>query len=110
MRRGPPQSVDDPSAAAADALRLGDMELGEKLARSALKRSESLTARLTLAQAVSWQGRGREADEILAAVDPGSLSEADLMAWALPRAANQFWMLSEPTQAVAFLQTIRNRA
>ena len=31
------------------------------------------------------------------------------MAWALPRAANQFWMLSEPTQAIAFLQTIRNR-
>jgi hypothetical protein len=31
------------------------------------------------------------------------------MAWALPRAANQFWMLSQPTQAVAFLQTVRNR-
>ncbi len=95
--------------AAAEALRLGDMESGERLARSALEQSESLTARLTLAQALAWQGRGREADEALAAVDPDGLSETDLMAWALPRAANQFWMLSEPTKAAAFLQTVRNR-
>jgi hypothetical protein len=32
-----------------------------------------------------------------------------LMAWALPRAANQFWMLSEPERATAFLQATRNR-
>lgn len=101
--------TDDATAAAAEALRQGDMEAGEELARSALQREESLAARLTLAQALSWQGRGREADEILAAVDPAGLSETDLMAWTLPRAANQFWMLSEPTQAVAFLQTTRNR-
>jgi hypothetical protein len=110
MRRVPPESVDDPGAAATEALRLGDLESAENLAWSALARSESLAARLTLAQAVAWQGRGREADQILAAVDPDSLSEPDLMAWALPRAANQFWMLSKPTQAIAFLQTIRNRA
>src|ERR1700739_42325 len=101
--------TDDASAAAAEALRVGDLELGETLARSALRGSGSLAARLTLAQALAWQGRGREADETLAAVDPSGLSDADLMAWALPRAANQFWLLSKPTQAVAFLQTIRNR-
>jgi hypothetical protein len=101
--------TDDASAAAAEALRVGDLELGETLARSALQGSGSLAARLILAQALAWQGRGREADETLAAVDPSGLSETDLMAWALPRAANQFWMLSKPTQAVAFLQTIRNR-
>ncbi len=85
------------------------MESGERLARSALEESESLAARLTLAQALAWQGRGLEAAEVLAAVDPDGLSETDLMAWALPRAANQFWMLSEPTKAAAFLQTVRNR-
>ena len=46
---------------------------------------------------------------MLAAVDPDQLSQPELMAWALPRAANQFWMLSEPERATAFLQTIRNR-
>src|ERR1700736_665853 len=109
MRRVPPQSVDDVSAAAAEALRVGDMDLCEELARSALQRSESLATRLTLAQALAWQARGDEADEILRAVDPAELSETDLMAWALPRAAHQFWMNSQPTQAVAFLQTVRNR-
>ena len=31
------------------------------------------------------------------------------MAWALPRAANQFWMLCEPERATAFLRTTRDR-
>ena len=82
----------------------------ERAARQAvLERDPDLDARLTLAQALAWQGRGREADEVLAAVDPAGLSDTELMAWALPRAANQFWMLSEPERATAFLQTTRNR-
>src|SRR6185437_846166 len=51
----------------------------------------------------------REAGAVLAAVDPADLSELELMAWAVPRAANQFWMLDEPERATAFLQTTRNR-
>lgn len=70
---------------------------------------DSLAARLTLAQELAWEGRGLEAEELLNAVDPSGLSETDLMAWALPRAANQFWMLSEPTRAIAFLQTVRTQ-
>ena len=31
------------------------------------------------------------------------------MAWALPRAANQFWMLSEPERATTFLQNVRRK-
>jgi len=143
--------------AATEALRLGDMELGERLARAALNppanlpappassrpadlpappassrpadllappassrpadlptppassRSSELSARLTLATALAWQGRGREAGDVLAPVNPAELSQTELMAWALPRAANQFWMLGEPTQAAAFLQTTRQR-
>jgi hypothetical protein len=68
-----------------------------------------LATRLTLAYALAWQGRGRDADAVLAEVDPSMLSETELMEWALPRAANQFWMLSEPERATAFLQTTRNR-
>jgi hypothetical protein len=96
-------------AAAADALRLGDLPLSERLGEAVLKRDPDLEARLTLAQALAWQGRGREADDVLAAVDPAKLSDAELMAWALPRAANQFWMLSQPERATAFLQTTRNQ-
>jgi tetratricopeptide (TPR) repeat protein len=104
-----PQPVADVIVAAVEALRLGDYELGERLARAALERSGALTARLALAHALAWQGLGREAEAVLAEVEPARLSEPDLMAWALPRAANQFWMLSEPTRATAFLLTARNR-
>jgi energy-coupling factor transporter ATP-binding protein EcfA2 len=104
-----PQRVADVAAAAQQALRLGDLALGERLARSALERSGGLAARLSLAHALAWQGRGREADALLAGVDSAALAEPALMDWALLRAANQFWMLSEPERATAFLRTVRNR-
>ncbi len=104
-----PQPVADLASAAEEALRLGDLELSERLARAALDRSPSLATRQTLAYALAWQGRGREADAVLDAVDPSTLSETELMEWALPRAANQFWMLSEPERATAFLRTTRGR-
>ena len=104
-----PQRVAEVVAAAQQALRLGDLALGERLARSAVERSGGLAARLALAHALAWQGRGREADAVLAAVDSAALTESALMDWTLLRAANQFWMLSEPERATAFLRTIRNR-
>jgi hypothetical protein len=103
------QPVAEVIAAAQQALQLGDLALGERLARAALERSGGLAARLALAHALAWRGRGREADAVLAAVDPAALAEPALMDWTLLRAANQFWMLSEPERATAFLRTIRNR-
>jgi ABC-type phosphate transport system ATPase subunit len=104
-----PQPVAEVVVAAEEALRLGDLVLSERLSRAAIERGGGLPARLTLAYALAWQGRGRDADGVLAEVDPASLSETELMAWALPRAANQFWMLSEPERATAFLRATRNR-
>ena len=104
-----PGAVVDVVAAAQDALRLGELALAEQLAAAALDHSGGLPARLALAYALAWQGRGRPADAVLAAVDPEQLSPSELIAWALLRAANQFWMLSEPERATAFLQTTRSR-
>ena len=104
-----PSAVADIVAASLHALRLGELTLAEQLAAAALDRSGGLAARLALAYALAWRGRGRAADAVLAAVDPGQLSPSELIAWALPRAANQFWMLSEPERATAFLQTTRSR-
>ncbi|OBY32242.1 AAA family ATPase [Mycolicibacter kumamotonensis] len=104
-----PQPAEQVVEAAQQALRLGDLELGERLARSALDRSGGLPARLALAHALAWQGRGRDADAVLSAVDPADLTESELMAWALPRAANQFFMLGEPERATAFLAATRGR-
>jgi hypothetical protein len=104
-----PGAVADLVSAAQHALRFGELVLAEKLAGAALDRSGGLPARLALGYALAWQGHGREADAVLAAVDPEQLSQSELMEWAMPRAANQFWMLSEPERATAFLQTIRSR-
>ncbi|MGN7781521.1 hypothetical protein ACTJJE_18655 [Mycolicibacterium sp. 22603] len=95
--------------AAAAALARGDLPAAEVQARSALADGASLPALLTLAQALAWQGRGTDADAVLAQVDPAGLADEDLIAWALPRAANQFWMLDQPERATAFLQAIRGR-
>ena len=97
------------SRPAEEALRLGDLELSERLGRAAVARAPGLAACVPLAYALAWQGRGRDADAVLAEVDPGTLSDTELMVWALPRAANQFWMLSEPERATAFLKTMRSR-
>jgi len=86
------------AAAADDALRLGDLELAERLGRAALP-AGGLATRVTLSYALAWQGRGPDADAVLAEVDATALTEPALLMWALPRAANQFWMLSEPERA-----------
>ena len=97
------------ASAAAEALRLGDLDLSERLARSAVSAGAGLDGQLTLAYALAWQGRGREADTVLGQVELAGLTDDQLMAWALPQAANQFWMLSEPERATAFLRTTRRR-
>jgi hypothetical protein len=104
-----PNAAADIVTAAQDALRLGELELAEQLGRAALDRPDGLAARLALAYALAWQGRGRDAAAVLDAVEPEQLSQSELIEWTLPRAANQFWMLSEPERATAFLQTMRNR-
>jgi tetratricopeptide (TPR) repeat protein len=104
-----PLDTDAVVAAAQEALRLGDLGLAERLAGGALGHEDHLGARLAMSYALAWQGRGREADAVLAAVDTAALSEEQMMAWALPRAANQFWMLSEPERATTFLHNVRGR-
>ncbi|MCB0932602.1 MAG: ATP-binding protein [Mycobacterium sp.] len=108
-----PVDGDSVVAATQEALRLGDLGLAERLARGALDRGEQFSrqfeARLALSSTLAWQGRGREADAVLAAVDTTGLSDQQVMDWAVPRAANQFWMLSEPERATAFLNNVRRR-
>ncbi|MCH9700418.1 MAG: ATP-binding protein [Actinomycetia bacterium] len=104
-----PQPTADVRSAAQEALRLGDLELSERLGQAALAREPDLATRLVVGYALAWQGRGREADEVLAEIDPATLTEHQLLAWALLTAANQFWMLSEPQRATAFLYATRGK-
>ena len=108
-----PIDGDSVVAATQEALRLGDLGLAERLARGALERGERFSrqfeARLALSATLAWQGRGREADTVLAEVNPVGLSDQQVMDWAVPRAANQFWMLSEPERATAFLHNVQRQ-
>lgn len=104
-----PPDAADLIALSWEAMRMGDLAFGERLARGALEQTGELSARLPLAHSLSWQGRGRDADEVLNPVDPDSLSEWDLTAWTLPKAANRFWMLSESRDAVSYLADMRTR-
>lgn len=104
-----PDDVETVVTAAQGALRLGDLRLSERLAAAAVNRSDRFDARLALANALAYQGRGREAESVLGAVDLETLTEDQVMAWALPRAANQFFMLSEPERATIFLNNTKSR-
>ncbi|WP_407663972.1 helix-turn-helix transcriptional regulator [Mycolicibacterium fallax] len=95
--------------AAWEAMRLGDLQLVETLALGALHGKDSLYARLPLAHSLAWQGRGAEADAVLAEIDIDTLSEGDLVAWVLPKAANQFWMQGQSQHARKLLADIRAR-
>ena len=46
---------------------------------------------------------------MLTAVDPGTLSTDDLVAWALPKTANQFWMRGDSAAARTVLAEVRAR-
>lgn len=104
-----PPGAGDLVALSWEAMRMGDLAFGERLARGALDQTGDLSARLPLAHSLSWQGRGHDADDVLDPVDPDTLSQWDLTAWTLPKAANRFWMLSQPSHAVTYLAEMRAR-
>lgn len=102
-----PPHADEMLAAARDALRLGELELGERLARGALSANAGFAAVPLLANSLVWQGRSVEAEELLAAVDWESLSESRRVEWLLPRVGNLFWMLGRVGDADAILNQVR---
>ena len=97
--------------AARDALRLGDIELCEQLARGAQATGQGgFFASIYLCHAMSWQGRGAEVERELVQFDPDELDEFQLLHWGLSRAANSFWMLSRPDDARGLLDLLTARA
>ncbi|KAA0017060.1 ATP-binding protein [Antrihabitans cavernicola] len=96
--------------ASRDALRLGDIELCERLAGGAKSGGGGFFASVYLCHALSWLGRGEEVEAELAQYDPDTLNEFELLHWGLSRAANMFWMLSRPVDARALLDLLNSRA
>ncbi|WP_231998268.1 LuxR family transcriptional regulator [Mycobacterium sp. 1245499.0] len=97
------------TAAAVDALSMSNVVLGEELARFAVDRGGGLPAALVLAEAVSWQGRGEEADTVLVDAEPDGGDEWLIARWGCLRAANLYWGCADVEAATRALDDVKKR-
>lgn len=104
-----PEDLETIVDAGASAVTMSNLVLGEQLARFALEHGSGVQAAIVLADAVSWQGRGQEAEELLARFDPHSGDELTVVRWGCLRAANLFFGCGHAEQAWAVLDIVRAR-
>ncbi len=95
--------------AAASAVTMSNVVLGEELAQFAYDHGGGLTAAVVLAEAMSWQGRGGEAESLLATFDPDGSDALATVRWGCTRAANLYWACGDVDAARAVLATVRDR-
>ncbi|MGK2881598.1 MAG: LuxR C-terminal-related transcriptional regulator [Mycobacterium sp.] len=95
--------------AAAGALTMSNLVLAEQLARFAFDRGGGLPSAIVLTDAISWQGRGKEAEAILATFDPDGADASTTVRWGCLRAANLFFGCGHAAAARAVLNTVRER-
>jgi DNA-binding CsgD family transcriptional regulator len=95
--------------AAANAVTMSALSLGEELARFAFDRGGGLPAALVLADALSWQGRGDEAEAVLAEVEPNEGDEWLIVQWGCLRAANLFFSCRRVEPARQLLANVKDR-
>ncbi|WP_459973705.1 helix-turn-helix transcriptional regulator [Mycobacterium sp. MUNTM1] len=95
--------------AAQEALAMSNVVLGEELARFAVDRGGGLAAALVLAEAVSWQGRGDEADSVLTDAEPDDGDDFLIARWGCLRAANFFWGCGDVEAATRELDAVKKR-
>ncbi|MDT5146016.1 MAG: hypothetical protein QOC58_661, partial [Mycobacterium sp.] len=96
-------------SAAADAVTMSNVALGEQLARFAVDRGAGLRAVIVLAKAVSWQGRGDEAEGTLADAELEGAAEWLVAQWGCLRAANLFWVCQRVEAADRVLADVKSR-
>ncbi|WP_158167970.1 LuxR C-terminal-related transcriptional regulator [Mycolicibacterium smegmatis] len=94
--------------AAASAVTMSDLVLGEQLARFAVEHGAGVNAALVLADAISWQGRGDEADALLARFPPDGEDDLTVTRWGCQRAANLFFVCGRPEPAWEVLAKTRD--
>jgi DNA-binding CsgD family transcriptional regulator len=108
VRSDLPPDLDVIIGAAANAMTMSFIGYGEELARFAFDRGGGLPAAFVLADALSWQGRGDEAEAVLRDVDPRGEDELLTMRWGCLRAANLFWVCGQVEPAQRVLADVKN--
>ena len=85
--------------AAHGAVWLADLPLADRLAEAAVRAGAGPEPNLVRAHALSWLGRGEEAEAVLAAIDTAELTDHDRDRFAFLRSSNTLWALGDPTRA-----------
>lgn len=94
-----PPDADLFTRAASGAVWLADLDLADRLAQAAVRAGAGPESSFVSAHALSWLGRGEEADALLAKVGTGDLDHRDRARLAFLRASNMLWALGEPARA-----------
>jgi DNA-binding CsgD family transcriptional regulator len=85
--------------AAHGAVWLADLALADRLAEAAIHAGAGPEPNFVRAHALSWLGRGEEAEAVFAEVPISQLSEGDRARLAFLRASNTLWALGDPERA-----------
>ena len=81
------------------AIALGDLVLADRMAKAAERAGGGPEAGFLRAHAVSWLGRGQDANEVLAAVPVDELTDEEHARFTYLRASNLLWAMAEPGRA-----------
>ncbi len=85
--------------AAQGAVWLADLPLADRLAEAAIRAGAGPEPSFVRAHALSWLGRGEEAEAVLCAIGIGELTDGDRARLAFLRASNMLWALGDPARA-----------
>ena len=85
--------------AAHGAVWLADLRLADRLAEAATKAGAGAEPNFVRAHALSWLGRGEEAEAILAEIRTNELTDHDRARCAFLRSSNMLWALGDPARA-----------
>jgi DNA-binding CsgD family transcriptional regulator len=85
--------------AAQGAVWLADLTLADRLADVAARAGAGPEPNFVRAHALSWLGRGEEADAVLAEIDSGASTDQDRARLVFLRASNMLWALGDPARA-----------
>ena len=85
--------------AAHGAVWLADLPLADRLAEAAVRAGAGPEPYFIRAHALSWLGRGEEADAVLTEIRTGQLTDGERARFAFLRASNMLWALGNPARA-----------
>ena len=78
---------------------LADLPLADRLAEAAIRAGAGPELNFVRAHALSWLGRGDEAEAVLADIRTSELTDHDHARFAFLRASNMLWALGDPARA-----------